>query len=90
MEAVFNEISDYERDPQRRTGGNPMPTLIHGAIQANVSFELKLNYRTQFRVASEVLLDTQPTGSTPDIILYPLTALDYKNDIPRAVRMLHY
>lgn len=63
--------------------GKPMPTLIHGAIQANIGFELKLNYRTKFRVASEVLLNTQPNGSTPDIILYPLAALDFKNDPSR-------
>ena len=78
MEAVTNQLSGYELERNK-----PMPTLIHGAIQANLSFELKLNYGTQFRVASEVLLDTQPTGSTPDVVLYPLAALDFKHDPSR-------
>lgn len=75
---VTNALSDYEIER-----GKPMPTLIHGSIQANISFELKLNYRTKFRIASEVLLDTKPLGSTPDIVLYPQQPLDYKNDPSR-------
>lgn len=73
-----NALSDYEIER-----GKPMPTLIHGAIQANIGFELKLHYRNEFRVASEVLLDTKPLGSTPDIILYPQKPLDYRNDPAR-------
>lgn len=78
MESLIETVSEYERERNK-----PMPTLIHGAIQTNISFEIKLNYRTRFRVASEVLLDTQPQGSTPDVIVYPLAALDYKNDPSR-------
>ena len=72
------ELSQYEIER-----GKPMPTLIHGAIQANLTFELKLNYSTQFRIASEVTLDTQPIGSTPDLVLYPAGALDFKNNPAR-------
>ena len=78
MESLLEDISGYELERNK-----PMPTLIHGAIQANLTFELKLNYGAQFRVASEVLLDTQPTGSTPDVVLYPLAALDFKHDPSR-------
>lgn len=63
--------------------GKPMPTLIHGAIQANLTFEIKLNYGKQFRIASEVTLDTQPDGSTPDLVLYPAGPLDFKNNPAR-------
>lgn len=73
-----NKISDYEKER-----GKPMPTLLHGAIQANLGFELKLNYRDKFRIASEVTLNTQPLGSTPDLIVYPHQALDFKNDPSR-------
>jgi hypothetical protein len=31
-----NKISDYEKER-----GKPMPTLLHGAIQANLGFELQ-------------------------------------------------
>ena len=74
----LKQLSDYEIERNK-----PMPTLIHGAIQANLGFELKLNYGKLYRVASEVLLDTKPLGSTPDLILYPFGELDFKNDPPR-------
>ena len=76
-------LSDYELEPHRRTGGKPMPTLIHGAIQLNLGFELKLHYGSTYRVASEVLLATQPDGSTPDLVLYPAGQLDYAHDPAR-------
>lgn len=78
MEATIGQLSEYERER-----GKPMPTLIHGAIQFNIGFELKTRYPGQFRIASEVTLDTKPDGSTPDLVLYPAGALDYKNDPSR-------
>ena len=62
----LEQLSAYEIERNK-----PMPTLIHGAIQANLGFELKLNYGKLYRIASEVLLDTKPLGSTPYLILYP-------------------
>jgi hypothetical protein len=55
------ELSQYEIERKK-----PMPTLIHGAIQFNIGFELKTKYPNQYRIASEVTLDTKPDGSTPD------------------------
>ncbi len=81
---VENEISNYEKERRK-----PLPTLIHGAIQANLGFELKLAYPTQFRFASEVTLDTKPLGSTPDLVVYPQQPLDFKNDL-QGVKMPHY
>jgi hypothetical protein len=50
-----------------------MPTLIHGVIQFNLGIALNAGYSTQYRFASEVLLDKKPLplGSTPDLIIYP-------------------
>jgi Uma2 family endonuclease len=75
---VERELSAYEIERNK-----PMPTLIHGAIQINIGYELKHKYPKQFRLASEVLLDTQPLGSTPDIIAYPYSELDFQNDPSR-------
>ncbi|WP_373512468.1 Uma2 family endonuclease [Persicitalea sp.] len=72
------EISQYELER-----GKPMPRLIHGAIQFNVGFELKIKYPDRFRIASEVTLDTKPDGSTPDLVLYPAMPLDFKDDPAR-------
>ncbi len=74
-EAISRGPTPYELDRKK-----PMPTLIHGAIQFNIGFELKSRYPTQFRIASEVSLATKPDGSTPDLVLYPAAPLDYKND----------
>ena len=75
---VERELSAYEIERNK-----PMPTLLHGAIQLNIGSELKIKYPKQFRLASEVLLDTQPYGSTPDVIAYPYSELDFQNDPSR-------
>ncbi|MEZ4905014.1 MAG: Uma2 family endonuclease [Spirosomataceae bacterium] len=82
MEKVA-EIIEQEKSPYELERGKSIPTLIHGAIQFNLGFALKTAYPTQFRIASEVLLDTLPKGSTPDIVLYPAQPLDYRNDPSR-------
>ena len=74
MEAVIEQPSEYELEPQRRTVGKPMPNLSHGLIQANIVFELKVHYRLDYRIASEVSLDTKPDGTTPDVVVYPNAA----------------
>jgi Uma2 family endonuclease len=68
-------LSDYEIER-----GKPKPTLIHGAIQFNIGFEIKTKYPKRFRIANEVSLETQPSVSTPDIVLYETGELDFNND----------
>ncbi len=80
MEARLTPQAESERSAYEIERNKPMPTLIHGAIQFNIGFEIKSNYPNQFRIASEVSLATKPDGSTPDLVLYPATELDYKND----------
>ena len=57
-----------------------MPNLIHGIIQANLSFELKMRYRADYHIASEVSLATTPDGTTPDVVVYPHFKLSYENE----------
>lgn len=75
MEAIIEQVSDYERER-----GKPMPNAVHGAIQANLSFELKLRYRDTHRVMSEVSLATSLDGTTPDLVVYPTIRLNYENE----------
>lgn len=75
MEALVEQLTEYELER-----GKPMPNLTHGAIQANLVFELKAAYRTQYLVASEVTLDTPPEGTTPDVVVYPLMPLGYGDE----------
>lgn len=83
MEAAEVERIEREMTPYELERGKPMPDLIHGAVQANLSFELKLRYRADYRIASEVALATAPVGTTPDLIIYPALALDYEHREPR-------
>ena len=74
MEAIV-DVSAYELER-----GKPMPNAIHGSIQANLVFELKLRYRDTCRIISEVSLATQPDGTTPDVVIYPAFKLNYENE----------
>ncbi len=69
--------------PYELERGKPMPNLTHGAIQANVIFELKLNYGASYRIASEVALATVPDGTTPDVVVYPARPLNFVNELAR-------
>ncbi len=75
MEAAVEQLTEYELER-----GKPMPNLTHGSIQANLVFELKTAYRTNYRIASEVTLATQPEGSTPDVLLYPQMPLGFGDE----------
>lgn len=77
MEAVFEQISEYERER-----GKPMPTTPHAIIQSNLVFELRTRYRQQYRILSELTLDTPPNGSTPDVVIYPFFAADFTKEYP--------
>ena len=57
--AAEKQLSSYEIERKK-----PTPTLVHGAIQANLIVQFALNYEDKYRIASEVLLDTKPDGST--------------------------
>lgn len=57
-----------------------MPNLTHGAIQANLVFELKTAYRTKYRIASEVTLATLPASNTSHVVIYPAITLEYLHE----------
>ncbi len=72
--------TDRKRSVYEIERNKPEPDFLHGAIQANLSFELATQYSTQFRIANEVTLGTKPINYTPDIVLYTSRKLDFKND----------
>ena len=83
MELLVETVAEKGLSAYEIERNKPMPTLIHGAIQANLIVQIAVKYADKFRIASEVLLDTQPYGSTPDVILYPFGDLDFQNDPSR-------
>lgn len=77
MEAAVEQLSQYELER-----GKPMPNTTHSGIQLNLGAELKHKYRRQYRVLSELSLDTPPNGSTPDLVIYPYFEIDYSAEYP--------
>ena len=69
---VATNLSQYEIERNK-----PMPNRIHGVIQLDLGFLLKLNYRDKYQFSSEVSLATTP-GSTPDICIFPKKKLSLK------------
>lgn len=69
---VATNISKYEIERNK-----PMPNRIHGVIQLDLGFLLKLNYQNKYQISSEVSLATVP-GSTPDLAIFPKKKLSLK------------
>ena len=64
--------TDYETER-----GKPVPNRIHGAIQGQINFLLRLAYGQEYQFPSEVSLATIPP-TTPDICIYPQKKLDWR------------
>ncbi|MBC8153539.1 MAG: Uma2 family endonuclease [Bacteroidetes bacterium] len=77
MEAVIEQLSEYELER-----GKPMPTTPHAIIQSNIVFELRSRYPQQYRILSELTLDTPSNGSTPDVVIYPFFKADFTKEYP--------
>ncbi len=75
MEAV--EIkSDYEIER-----GKPMPSKLHAALEINIGFLLRANYRDKYRAFTELTIQLPSgKGGTPDIAIYPTMELNWQND----------
>ena len=59
-----------------------MPTTPHAIIQSNLVFELRSRYGQQYRVLSELTLDTSPNGATPDVVVYPFFEASFTTEYP--------
>ena len=81
--AVEVERIEREMTPYELERGKPMPDTIHAAIQMNLGAEIRMRHRQQYRILSELSLDTVPKGTTPDLALYPTFTLDYDHREPR-------
>ncbi|MCY7349421.1 MAG: Uma2 family endonuclease [Cytophagaceae bacterium] len=83
MEAVIEQLSDYERER-----GKPMPTLNHAYVQTNLLVELKTRYRKTHTVLSELNITMPECPDTvPDIAIYPKLQIDFLHDITSMTEM---
>lgn len=58
-----------------------MPSLNHGLIQANLIFALKLGYKDEYSVVSELSLDLSGWESVPDVCILPKVAINPRQDV---------
>ncbi len=70
-----SEVTKYELERKK-----PAPSRNHGAIQANLIFELSA-YRKEYNIASELDLDLNNWKTVPDISILPPCDLDLNHDI---------
>ena len=70
-------LSDYELERNK-----PLPNTTHSVLQSNLVFELRQKSFNQFRILSELALDTVPNGSTPDLVIYPYFEVDFGAEYP--------
>ena len=61
--------------------GKPAPSFNHGAVQANLAFELSKH--RDFRLFGELDLQLDGFNATPDISIYCREPLDLRHDILR-------
>ena len=88
METIVEQLSEYELEPHRRTGGKPKSTLNHSIVQGNLVFALQLHYRQEYTFAPELNL-TMPDrpDAVPDIAVYPKLQIDFLRDITSMTAM---
>lgn len=74
MEDVL-PLTDYETER-----GKPMPSKLHGRLQARFAAYLIVHYAEQYEAFTEITIDTPGEKSTPDLCIYPLEPVDFFHD----------
>lgn len=83
MEAVIEQVSDYERER-----GKPMPTLNHAYLQKNLLVSLDYRYRKTYTILSELNITMPERPDTvPDIAIYPKLQIDFLHDVTSMTSM---
>lgn len=82
MEAVVEQtaLTDYEIEPQRRTGGKPRPSKNHSKLQIRLEAELFIQYAEQYDIRSEQLLGAPNPPFVLDLSIFPAEASNWLQD----------
>jgi Uma2 family endonuclease len=59
----------------------PMPSLNHAKVQARLTVELTLTYRSEYDILPELSINFPVKPATPDIAIYPKVADNWQDDI---------
>jgi hypothetical protein len=75
-EAGATAETDY-----RTERGKPIPSLNHATVQLNLGSELRIRYKSKYRITSDLSLTLDDWPSVPDISVLPPTPMDLRHDI---------
>jgi Uma2 family endonuclease len=75
-EAGATAETDY-----RTERGKPMPSFNHATVQLNLGSELRIRYKSKYRITSELSLTLDDWPSVPDISVLPPTPMDLRHDV---------
>lgn len=79
---VYEPVTDIDIHYQTERG-KPTPSNNHSYLQAEIGFQLKLKYNTEFDVLSELSLELSSKKAVPDLCIYPKRIKNWQRDIIR-------
>jgi Uma2 family endonuclease len=79
---IYEPVDDLEIQYQTERG-KPMPSDNHSYLQAEISFQLKIKYNSEFDIQTELTLDLPSGKAVPDVCVYPKKQRNWQRDIIR-------
>lgn len=79
-DAIQETVIQYSDANYETERNKPMPSFNHSAIQTNLSFLIKSNYRKKYRALSEPTFELSEWKSVPDIAIIPWNKLNTEED----------
>lgn len=83
-ETVYAPVVTDDLDIHYQTErGKPMPSYNHAYLQAEICFQLKIKYNSEFHILSELTLDLPSGKAVPGVCIYPKRVQNWQRDIIR-------
>jgi Uma2 family endonuclease len=79
-EMPLSEAADFEVQYQTERG-KPMPSYNHAYLQAEIGFQLKVQYKAEYDILSELSLDLSSGKAVPDLCIYPKKVNNWQRDV---------
>ena len=76
------QIQTFTANEYECARNKPMPNLVHGVVQSQISYILNTKFGDQLSFPNEVDLETMPQ-STPDISVFPKKKLNIRTVLAR-------
>jgi Uma2 family endonuclease len=78
----LSEAADFEVHYETERG-KPMPSDNHSYLQAEICYQLKLKYNSEFDIQTELSLELPSGNAVPDLCVFPKKQRNWQRDIIR-------